>query len=476
MLWTVTYASGQVFPLAPGDSPHEVSRADPGELEAGKTETIEVDLKLRTGGSLRGLVVDHTSEAIVVVQGATPYVFAWAEVKTPSAYRAKRDLIALQRGGRDHLLAEDHYRLGLFALSRGRRALASTEFRKASRLDREYEELARSAFAASRKAKPDKPDQANPLNGDAQTDTTGGVTEPGLAQRMGGGLGGDLGSTAGVPPNVQAKIVEIYRAFGETVKATIYKNLVLIETDHFLIWTDWGRRDRKQLGEWAEAMYAALGRQFDLDPSEQVFLAKCPLFCWRSAARFRKFARRFDGFTGEDAVGYTRSIAENGHVHMVLLRQGNTRADRDRFAGTLVHEGTHAFLHRLYSTRLIPHWVNEGYADLIAARVLKERCYNDEKAALLARQYVRYDWPIGHLLSDAGPIGVHEYPLAQSVVAHLESRGRERFARFIKGLKEGQTLVEAVATSYDGQTLDQLEASWREAVRRGDPSASIQRD
>ena len=89
---------------------------------------------------------------------------------------------------------------------------------------------------------------------------------------------------------------------------------------------------------------------------------------------------------------------------------------------------------------------------------------------------MREDWPIGHLLTDAGPIGVHEYPLAQSVVAHLESRGRERFARFIKGLKEGQTLVEAVATSYDGQTLDELEAAWREAVRRGDSSASIQRD
>jgi hypothetical protein len=216
-------------------------------------------------------------------------------------------------------------------------------------------------------------------------------------------------------------------------------------------------------------MYQTLCAQFGLDPAQGVFLAKCPVFCWRSPARFRKFARQFDGYTGVNAVGYTRSIEKNGHVHIVLLLHGRSEGDYDRFACTLVHEGTHAFVHRLHSNGLIPHWVNEGYADLIAERVLQDRCPNAEKAALLARQYIRYDWSIGHLLSDPGPIAVHEYPLAYSLVDYLERSDSGRFASFVRGLKEGDTIGAALATNYDDMTIEELEAGWRTAIRAGDP-------
>jgi len=212
-------------------------------------------------------------------------------------------------------------------------------------------------------------------------------------------------------------------------------------------------------------MYAALVERFDLQATDEVFLAKCPVFCWRSKARFQKFARYFDGYEGSSAVGYARSIEKNGHVHVVLVRQGRSEADFDRFACTLVHEGSHAFMHRLYSTRLIPHWVNEGYAELTAERVLGERCETAEKAALLARQFVRYDWPLGGMLESVAAIEVHEYPLAHSLVAHLEGLGRPRFAGFVRSLKEGRTTAEALAANYDGMTLAQLEQSWRSAIR-----------
>jgi hypothetical protein len=171
-------------------------------------------------------------------------------------------------------------------------------------------------------------------------------------------------------------------------------------------------------------------------------------------------------------VGYTRSIEKNGHVHVVLLRQGRSEADFDRFACTLVHEGSHAFMHRLYSTRLIPHWVNEGYAELTAERVLGEHCDTAEKAALLAQQFVRYDWPLGEMLEGLAPIEVHEYPLAHSLVAHLEGLGRPRFTGFVRGLKDGRTTAEALAANYDGMTFAQLEQSWRSAVRSNSPRGS----
>ena len=45
--------------------------------------------------------------------------------------------------------------------------------------------------------------------------------------------------------------------------------------------------------------------------------------------------------------------------------------------------------------------------------------------------------------------------------AFLEEQGRDRFAGFVRGLKEGQSTVEALADSYDGMALSELERAWR---------------
>ena len=443
----------------------------------GQSETRRIDLELETGGGIGGLVVDHDEFGIVLVEGelphATPYVFSWAEIETGSAFRARRALLEMERGTAGALTAEDHFQLGLFALSRGRPPVAQKEFRKAKRLDPQYSSRVRDAIAAFR----DLPKAtAHPQSGLDHEDTnsaeaTSGPTPPSTSGPTLGDLtqealeGTEGGRVVATPPEIRALVEGVYRSFGTTVQRRLGKGIELIETEHFLIWTDWDRRSRAQLADWCEAMYTALCAQFGIDPSEDVFLAKCPVFCWRNKARFWAFARQFDGYEGKSAVGYTRSIAESGHVHIALFRQGRSQSAVDRFAATLVHEGSHAFMHRLYTTRLIPHWVNEGYAELIAERVLDDRCHTGETADLLAKQYVRYDWSIGNLLQSTGPIPVHRYALAHSIVAYLESLGKKRFAGFIEGLKDGATVSRALADHYDGLTTDQLEAGWRSAVR-----------
>ena len=445
----------------------------------GQTETINVHLELWTGGSLDGLVVDHTDHGIVIMHDNTPYVFAWDELEPGSAVAAKRGLLALRRGDREALTAEDHFQLGCFALAQSGNALAGKEFRQARKLDPTYKEAIREVLEEYRRKKAGEPKTHHALDdveGNAHTDAG---PAPGLIQRLEVELGAGNDGNTGVlnpPEEIRARVLEIYKSFGETVREVISKDIVLVETDHFLIWTDWAKRDRPRLANWTEGMYAALGEQFELPPTEMVFLAKCPVFCFRSKARFLKFARKFDGYAGDNAVGYTRSIKENGHVHIVLLQRGRSEEDFERFAGTLIHEGTHAFLHRRYSARLIPHWVNEGCADLMAERVLDDHCNNAENAALLAKQYVRYDWPIREFLHDVGPIGIHQYPLAYSVVAYLESLGARRFAGFIRGLKEGQPLGVALAKHYDGITLDQLEERWRSAIQATDVKNTSERD
>jgi hypothetical protein len=438
----------------------------------GQTETISVGLKLQTGGAISGLVVDHNEDGLVVMHESTPYVFAWMELEPSSAYVARRDLLALSRGGRDRLTAEDHYRLGTFALHSGRRDLARKELDRAVKLDPAYLDIVRETLASFDTNNGASQSEANALEAEHQTTKEQEREAHGLDQRIDVELAAETasGSVAQPSPAARAKVMEIYRSFGRNVQERIYKKLTLIETEHFLIWTDWEHTERDKLAAWCEAMYRTLCDQFNLDPRENVFLAKCPVFCWRSPSRFREFAQRFDGYTGKNAVGYTRSLERSGHIHIVLLRKGRSRADFDRFACTLVHEGTHAFLHRLHTTRLIPHWVNEGYADLIAERVLKDHCPNAEKASLLARQYVRYDWPIRHLLGDPAPIDVHEYPLAYSLVAYLEGLSPARFGGLIRSLKEGQTVGAALATAYDDMTFTELEEGWRAAIRTSECS------
>jgi hypothetical protein len=263
---------------------------------------------------------------------------------------------------------------------------------------------------------------------------------------------------------MRAKVAEGYQAFAQQVQALLETELTLVETEHFLIWTDWESVARPKLAEWAEAMYTALCVEFQLDRASDVFLAKCPIFCFQSRSRLRRFAQRIDGYGGEEAIAYTRSVPKSGHVHVVLARQGRSRFAYDQFACNLVHEGTHAFLHRLHTSRLIPHWVNEGYAELVADRVLGDRCVSRQDARLLAKQYIAYDWSIADFLAGSEPVAVHQYPLAHSVVRYLVSLGDGRWRGLIRDVKGGADLPTALAKQYDGLTLERLEANWKGAV------------
>lgn len=433
--------------------------------DAPHAATISVDLKLRTGGAITGAVIDHTDHGWVITAAGTPHVFAWSELDAGSAYDVRRSLLIFQRGGVSRLTAQDHFDLGRFALQMGRNDLAVNAFRAAQRMDGKFRKRADAAFADFRNRAQEW--EKNKL---AFFDQILHPPEPELkivppGTRSETATGDDNDHTqpqpSPVPAEVRQQVYDAYMAFGEKVRQELGKDLELLESEHFLIWTDWPRSERPLLTRWAEAMYAALSRELGLAADAEVFLAKCPMFCFQRPGRFRKFAQKFDGYSGKEAVGYTRSAEQTGHVHVVLVRQGDSQIDFARFATTLVHEGTHAFLHRLYSSTLIPHWVNEGFADLMAERVLKEQSVTGENAALLAKQYVKYDWPIGGLLASTGPIAVNEYALAHSVIAYLDSQGEQRLTGFIRSLKRGKSTAEALAESFEGLTMTQLENDWR---------------
>jgi hypothetical protein len=438
--------------------------------------TILVDLKLRSGGAISGAVIDHTNDGLVVFAAGKPYAFSWAELDGGSAYDAKRSLLIFERGDVIKLTATDHFDLGVFALREGRNDVAANAFRAAEKLNKSYGRRAEAAFAEFRQQNLEwEADKAAhferiAVGQSSATDLEVVPARTGAEPRSSGDLPEQPSPIAPVPADVRKQVHDAYLAFGEKVREEVGRDLEMLESDHFLIWTDWPRAERPLLTRWAEAMYAALCEQLGIPAHADVFLAKCPMFCFQRPARFRKFAQKFDAYSGKEAVGYTRSAEQTGHVHLVLVRQGDSKLDFERFAMTLVHEGTHAFLHRLYSPALIPHWVNEGYADLMAERVLGEQSTTGETAALLARQYVKYDWPIGRILTNSGAIAVEEYAVAHSVVAYLDGRSGG-LAPFIRALKAGKSPPDALAESFAGLTIEQLEKDWRAHILAADPLA-----
>lgn len=442
-------------------------RAESGSPETGEDALLpQVSFELNTGGSLRGAVVDWNDHGLVVVSGATPYVFSWNELDTLSGYAVQRQLLFTTRNGLP-LHADQHFRLGAYTLRRNKRDLASEELTLAVKLDPGMQKAVQELIDAHKPRKRNL-NQSFPKNDpDDGTQVTlrdhnFSAIDTALASN------GQFDDMVRTPAEVRAEVLEIYRRFGNEVQNTIGKQVALIETEHFLIWSDWAKAENPMLGEWCEQLYAELSRQFMVAGDESVFLAKCPVFVFRSPHRFRKFARTFDGYDAAQSAGYTRSIESSGHTHVALLRFGDSQVDYDQFAWTLAHETTHAFLHRWHSTRLIPHWVNEGIAERSAQRVLGARCPAWNNAQMLASQYVKHNWPVRPMLASAGPIDTHEYPLAHSIIAFLDSLGPGKLAGFVRQLKDGRSIADALADQWEGMTVESLDQRWRDWVRAAD--------
>ena len=419
---------------------------------------LNLTLKLDRGGEVSGDVLEATSDLIVLNYRCNVCAFAYDELTVGSAFRARKRLLIHRRGRAADLTGEDHFHLGAYALDRDRPALANQEFRVARRLAPDLTDR----IATAREAYRDRGRARRPASEPSALDTlpaaTGkAATLPGLVETVPSGSDRD-----------RREIIELYKRFGESVRETINPDLVLIETDHFLIWTDWPRHRREPLAQWCEAIYAALATQFGLDPVGNVFLGKCPIFCFRSKARFLRFGRTYDGWRISSANGYTRT-SPTGHAHVVIYRRGATPQSLDQFAGTLVHECVHAIVHRYKCVGHVGGWVGEGLAQFMAERVLSERCLYGEAADLVARQYALKEIPLGDLLHTTGLPQPHEYPVAHSLVGFLIERDASALTEFVTQLKRGLSIEQALIRSYDGLTFDELTTAWRARHRDGRP-------
>jgi hypothetical protein len=254
--------------------------------------------------------------------------------------------------------------------------------------------------------------------------------------------------------------------FAEKTRLKIVPTMHLVETEHFLIFSAWNRFNDAGLSDVCERMYWRLTQQFELPAGESVWIGKLPIYIFWEPAHYARFTEEVDGSGKIDAVmahvnGYHANRGPFAYVVINGLSAFATNQEqaRSRFYHVLVHEGTHAFLHRYVSDRSMPLWIEEGLADFIAASLVPESEAN--------RSYIRASKSALHdpamltqVLEKKKDLTPTEYGLAHSLVRLLVQQDRVAMTRFLRLMKIGRSESEALMNAYH-MSNDDLIRTWK---------------
>lgn len=239
-----------------------------------------------------------------------------------------------------------------------------------------------------------------------------------------------------------------------------------LETDHFVIYTDWGPVDDEFLAESLEGAYRLVSREFNIPVEQNVFVGKLPVYMFDSHTTFLRYAKEVDGNQNfrVTVAGYYRGRTD-GMGKLVMSKPSTTQNDglavaRRKWARTLTHEFAHAFLARYRSNTFVPRWLNEGLAEVIS-----EQVYPRDGAVDTARQIARTNRTISAIFDDRVMPGPEMYPVMMTLVQALHRDDPAKFVAFVDRLKAGddaeRTLREMYGVDYAG-----LEAAWRRHMMR----------
>jgi hypothetical protein len=259
------------------------------------------------------------------------------------------------------------------------------------------------------------------------------------------------------------------RENGQKVQSELGIKLTEVETDHFLLFTDWDPREHAFLKKNLEDAYRVVSKQFDMSPKDNIFVGKLPVYMFAKLRDFQRFARKYDDFPlppDSRVAGYYRGN-DQGMGHMAMwkpdesLTGGGDAVPPERMWGyVLVHEFTHAFIARYRSNEFIPRWLNEGIAEVIASGEIQ---LPDRRR--MAREAAVQNMDVMFLFDDANmPEGKH-YPVMQSMVELLVKTDRKQFIKFVDAIKDGTEPEEALKaiykTDYEG-----FVRAWREYAKK----------
>lgn len=285
------------------------------------------------------------------------------------------------------------------------------------------------------------------------------AAEQGLAGVLGPVLTGGLQARYWGPqsPAVMDASVAELKTYAQDIGQQLGVPLHLRETEYFLLYTDLPTSESRNWAGLLDRMYRRLSRLFEIEGGDNLFRGKCLILIFQDQETYFRYHGQMYGFDARQTTGLCRMFGD-GYVKVSFFRQPN---EHD-FAYILVHETVHGFLFRYESPSMIPSWINEGLAELIASEMVEGSRLDDAR-------WSGSTWPIlrnYHSLNGmmwADHIAGWQYGAAQRITEFMVRQDRERYRAFIAGIKEGLTWKQSLTARY-GSTVERLVSIWGESI------------
>ena len=408
---------------------------------------------------LRGSLVRHDERTFTLRVAGDDRTLAWTDVTPVTAF-------ALKQKTMDRSRADQCLELGRFGWDVGAKEQAQAALRSAVRLDPTLQPQADAVLL--RPLGGTVAVAASQPSADKELISTGDAPPPKPPVKKSAETGEPTVKYQPATPEQAADAMKRSREQAATVESKIGVVLKDFETAHFIVFTDWDPRENDFLKQNLEGAYEVVAKQFEMDPKDNVFVGKLPVYMLAKYEDFAAFAREIDGFSDVNnrTAGYFTGNSR-GVGHMAMWKPNNNLVGtsslddaRRLWAYVLVHEFTHAFLARYRSNEFIPRWLNEGVAEVIAYNQFP---YADRRR--MARLMAMNKAELGFLFDDANRPPGEYYPVLQSMVEMLVATDKKAFLRLINAIKDGSPAEAALKDVYH-MDYQQFAMAWREWARK----------
>ena len=237
----------------------------------------------------------------------------------------------------------------------------------------------------------------------------------------------------------------------DRTREAVASELRLLETAHFLIYTNRAKTSDRFLTTYCESLYRSLRRRLHVPGGTPIWAGKCPVFLFATEDQYENFCR--DVADRGTPTGSGHYAVTGDFVYLAIRAAKSTTRIRE----VLAHEATHAFLSRYVSTRPLPKWVNEGLAEHVAATMVPG-CAAAHRWLPAVRLALTRNKDVSSVLRDVR-LDSFDYGIAQSFVRFLIERSPTRFMRLVRRLKAGRDTAGALADSFV-MTEERFLAAW----------------
>jgi hypothetical protein len=181
---------------------------------------------------------------------------------------------------------------------------------------------------------------------------------------------------------------------------------------------------------------------FAVPKGENVWRGKALVFVFGKKDDYNRYEREMlhTDPTGTDGMCHSFS---DGVVKIAFYRQ----PDELQFAHVLVHESVHGFIHRYRTPVPVPSWANEGLAETVATDLVPQRGHRETVKTLAREGLQEHSSRMGDFFTAEHIVG-WQYPVAQMMCTFMIQAGNKNYVEFIKGIKNGESSEDALATKF----------------------------